>query len=81
MLITIFAWKYAVLFFAQKNKVFIWMKSYWLGLGLLLFTYRGDIFLFLTVVLFWYYMTKLLYKTKIITPLVWTIVILSLYFN
>ncbi len=81
MIFTMFAWKYAVLLIAKKENAFHWIRSFWLGLGLLTFTYRADIFLYLTVAFLWYGMTKLLYKTKIITPLAWTIVITFLYLN
>lgn len=57
------------------------MRSFWLGLGLLTFTYRADIFLYLAVIIAWFYMTKLLYKTRIIVPLSWTLVIVILYLN
>lgn len=57
------------------------MRSFWLGLGILTFTYRADIFLFIGVILSWFYMTKLLYKSKIIIPLSWFIVIVTLYLN
>lgn len=57
------------------------MRSFWLGLGLLSFTYRADIILFLSLIIAWFFMTKLLYKTRIIVPLAWTLVIVILYLN
>lgn len=57
------------------------MRSFWLGLGLLAFTYRADLFLYLTVIVVWFCITKALYRTKIIVPLSWTIVIVVLYLN
>lgn len=81
MLVTMFGWKYIVLAFVRKEKAYHFMRSFWLGLGLLAFTYRADLILFLTVILAWFYMTKLLHKTKIIVPLSWSIVIIALYLN
>ena len=57
------------------------LTSFWLGLGMLVFSYRGDIFLYLTLIMLWYWMTKLLYKNKIIIPLSWAIMIAILYLN
>jgi hypothetical protein len=76
-----FAWKYFIKFVAPQGKVHKWMTSFWLGLGLLLFTYRADIFLYLAVIFLWFFMTKLLHKSKIIVPLAWTLVIVILYLN
>jgi hypothetical protein len=76
-----FTWKYIIKLIAPKGKVHKWMTSFWLGLGLLIFTYRADIFLYMTVILIWYLMTKWLYKTRIIIPLSWLLVLLILYLN
>ncbi len=82
MLGTIFVWKYIVLAVVKnKENAYRFMRSFWLGLGLLAFTYRADLFLYLAVILAWFYMTKLLHKTKIIVPLSWSIVIIVLYLN
>lgn len=81
MLFTMFAWKYITIVIAGQEKAYKFMRSFWLGLGLLTFTYRADILLYLTVILAWFFMTKMLYKTKIIVPLSWTLVIVILYLN
>ena len=81
MLFTMFAWKYAVLLLVGKNNARPFLRSFWLGLGLLTFTYRADIFLYLALVLLWYLMTRALYKTRVIVPLSWTLVIVILYLN
>lgn len=81
MVLTMFAWKYAVHLLAPKDAALTFLRSFWLGLGLLTFTYRADIFLYLAVVLAWFFMTKALYKTRIIVPLSWSLVIVVLYLN
>lgn len=81
MLFTMFAWKYLILLIAPKGRASKWMRSCLLGIGILTFTYRADIFLYSSVILLWFIMTKLLYKTRIIVPLSWAIVIIVLYLN
>jgi len=76
-----FLWKFLVQAIAPRGQTQKWMTSFWLGLGLLTFTYRADIFLYLTVILLWYGMTKYLYKTRIVVPLAWALVIVILYLN
>lgn len=57
------------------------LTSCWLGLAILAFSFRADLILFLGVATGWYFMTKALYRSKLVVPLSWTIVITVLYLN
>ena len=96
MVAGMFVWKYfvkvfvRVKYFLRREKVKReavakeeqnLLTSFWLGLGILCFTYRADVFLFLGVALTWYFFTKLMYRRIIVIPLSWVIVIASLYLN
>lgn len=83
MLIAMFSWKYFVTIICGKNSSYLhkYLRSFWLGFTILIFTYRADIFLFLFLILLWFFYTKALYKYSIIVPLSWIIVILVLYLN